>query len=66
MAPKRLLGYVRVSTANQGHSGLGIEAQKEALERFAASEGFQLLRVFVEVETGTRGWIPVMLFKLCK
>ena len=52
MAPKRFIGYVRVSTAKQGHSGLGIEAQKEALERFAASECFQLLRVFVEVETG--------------
>ena len=52
MASKRLIGYVRVSTAKQGHSGLGIEAQKEALERFAASEGFQILRVFVEVETG--------------
>jgi DNA invertase Pin-like site-specific DNA recombinase len=52
MASKRLVGYVRVSTAKQGHSGLGIEAQKEALERFAATEGFQILRVFVEVETG--------------
>src|SRR5215471_8627420 len=52
MASKRLIGYVRVSTAKQGHSGLGIEAQKEALERFAASEGFKLLRMFVEVETG--------------
>ena len=52
MASKRLVGYVRVSTAKQGHSGLGIEAQKEALERFAANEGFQILRVFVEVETG--------------
>src|SRR5215470_7942912 len=52
MASKRLVGYVRVSTAKQGHSGLGIEAQKEALERFAASEGFQILHVFVEVETG--------------
>jgi DNA invertase Pin-like site-specific DNA recombinase len=52
MASKRLIGYVRVSTAKQGHSGLGIEAQKEALERFAATEGFQILRVFVEVETG--------------
>jgi DNA invertase Pin-like site-specific DNA recombinase len=37
---------------NDSHSGLGIEAQKEALERFAATEGFQILRVFVEVETG--------------
>ena len=52
MASKRLIGYVRVSTAKQGHSGLGIEAQKETLERFAATEGFQILRMFVEVETG--------------
>jgi DNA invertase Pin-like site-specific DNA recombinase len=52
MSSKRLVGYVRVSTAKQGHSGLGIEAQKEALERFAATEGFQILRMFVEVETG--------------
>lgn len=49
---KPLIGYVRVSTAQQGRSGLGIEAQKEALERFAASEGFALHRVFVEIETG--------------
>ena len=46
------MGYVRVSTAQQGRSGLGIEAQKEALERFAAAEGFALVRAFVEVETG--------------
>jgi DNA invertase Pin-like site-specific DNA recombinase len=49
---KSLIGYVRVSTAQQGRSGLGIEAQKKALERFAASEGCALLRVFVEIETG--------------
>ncbi len=52
MGTKRLVGYVRVSTAKQGHSGLGIEAQREALNRFAAAEGFELIRVFVEVETG--------------
>jgi DNA invertase Pin-like site-specific DNA recombinase len=50
--PKALVGYVRVSTSQQGRSGLGIEAQREAIERFAASEGFTLVRVFVEVETG--------------
>jgi DNA invertase Pin-like site-specific DNA recombinase len=49
---RALIGYVRVSTARQGRSGLGIEAQREALARFAASEGFELARVFVEVETG--------------
>ena len=52
MATKRLIGYVRVSTAKQGHSGLGIEAQREALNRFAVAEGFDLIRVFIEVETG--------------
>src|SRR6516225_4460582 len=49
---KSLIGYVRVSTSQQGRSGLGIEAQKEALERFAASEACALVRVFVEIETG--------------
>jgi DNA invertase Pin-like site-specific DNA recombinase len=55
MAPhrrKQLVCYVRVSTSQQGRSGLGIEAQKEALERFADAEGFSLGRVFVEIETG--------------
>jgi hypothetical protein len=41
-----------VSTDKQGKSGLGIEAQKHSLERFAAAEGFELGRVYVEVETG--------------
>ena len=50
--PKSLIGYVRVSTATQGRSGLGIEAQRETLVRFAQAEGFELLRVFVEIETG--------------
>jgi DNA invertase Pin-like site-specific DNA recombinase len=47
-----LIGYVRVSTSRQGRSGLGIQAQKEALGCFAASEAFELVQVFVEVETG--------------
>jgi DNA invertase Pin-like site-specific DNA recombinase len=49
---RNLIGYCRVSTVQQGKSGLGIEAQREALERFAAAEGFELGRVYVEVETG--------------
>jgi DNA invertase Pin-like site-specific DNA recombinase len=52
MRGRTLVGYVRVSTAQQGRSGLGVEAQKEALEHFAGAEGFTLGRVFVEVETG--------------
>jgi DNA invertase Pin-like site-specific DNA recombinase len=49
---RSLIGYARVSTDKQGKSGLGIEAQRQALERFAAAEGFALGRVYVEVETG--------------
>ncbi len=52
MTTKCLVGYVRVSTTTQGRSGLGIEAQQEALARFAQAEGYDLGRVFVEVETG--------------
>jgi DNA invertase Pin-like site-specific DNA recombinase len=49
---RQLIGYVRVSASKQGKSGLGIEAQQEALNRFAAAEGFELVRVFVQIETG--------------
>jgi DNA invertase Pin-like site-specific DNA recombinase len=44
--------YIRVSTAQQGRSGLGIEAQRQALQQFAQAEGIEILGEFVEVETG--------------
>lgn len=47
-----LISYVRVSTSQQGRSGLGIEAQREAIQRFCEAEGFLLSGEFVEVETG--------------
>ena len=50
--PKAIVAYVRVSTARQGKSGLGLEAQKAALVRFAETEGLTLAAVYVEVESG--------------
>jgi DNA invertase Pin-like site-specific DNA recombinase len=44
--------YIRVSTAKQGRSGLGLEAQKAALARFAEAEGFQIVAEFAEAESG--------------
>jgi len=49
---KQIVGYIRVSTAGQGKSGLGLEAQRASLARFAEIEGFQILAEFVEVESG--------------
>lgn len=50
--PRCVIGYSRVSTSEQGRSGLGIAAQQEAIERFVAVEGLTMLESFVEVETG--------------
>jgi DNA invertase Pin-like site-specific DNA recombinase len=50
--PRHLIGYIRVSTGKQERSGLGLEAQREAITRFAQVEGFALGRIFTEVETG--------------
>ena len=49
---RSIIAYCRVSTARQGRSGLGLDAQREAVARFAAAEGFEITREFVEVETG--------------
>ncbi len=48
----QLISYLRVSSAQQGRSGLGLEAQRAALARFAAAEGLEIGREFLEVETG--------------
>ena len=47
-----LVSYLRVSSQQQGKSGLGIEAQRAAIAAFAKAEGCQIVAEHVEVETG--------------
>src|ERR1700760_612823 len=49
---RQLVSYIRVSTSQQGRSGLGIEAQRATLARFAETEGFEIIAEMVEIETG--------------
>jgi DNA invertase Pin-like site-specific DNA recombinase len=46
------IAYIRVSTQRQGKSGLGIEAQRAAIERFARDNDLAIIAEQVEVETG--------------
>jgi DNA invertase Pin-like site-specific DNA recombinase len=52
MERQSAIAYVRVSTVEQGRSGLGLEAQRAAIARFAETEGLEVTKVFEEVETG--------------
>jgi DNA invertase Pin-like site-specific DNA recombinase len=57
-APK-FVAYLRVSTARQGRSGLGLEAQQTAVRQFVAGRGGKIIAPeFVEVETGKRNDRP--------
>ena len=52
MTTREVITYIRVSTSQQGRSGLGIEAQRQSLLHFAKAEGLEVRSEFVEVETG--------------
>lgn len=47
------IAYYRVSTAKQGASGLGLEAQRDAVVTFARSRGMTIVAEYTEIETGT-------------
>ena len=53
-----MIAYYRVSTARQGESGLGLEAQRTKVEAMAAERGAQVVAEFVEVESGRKSSRP--------
>jgi len=54
MSATNLVSYIRVSSTEQGQSGLGLEAQRQAVREYLARESGKLLCEFVEVESGSR------------
>ncbi len=58
MPSGKWVAYYRVSTAKQGASGLGLEAQREAVAGYLNGGNWQLAAEFVEVESGRRSERP--------
>ncbi|TNC93815.1 MAG: site-specific recombinase [Stygiobacter sp.] len=51
---KRFVAYYRVSTDKQGRSGLGLEAQQQAVRQYLNGGAWELVAEFTEVESGKR------------
>ncbi|MCX2814574.1 MULTISPECIES: recombinase family protein [unclassified Pseudomonas] len=47
-----VVAYIRVSTSGQGESGLGLEAQRDYIERAAQANGWNISSEFVDVVSG--------------
>ncbi len=68
MAQGKFVSYLRVSTDKQGRSGLGLEAQRKAVEDFLNGGSWKLISEFVEVESGSRNERPKLAaaLSLCR
>jgi DNA invertase Pin-like site-specific DNA recombinase len=49
---KDAIGYLRVSTREQGRSGLGLAAQRHDIEVFGEREGFKVESWYQDIQTG--------------
>jgi DNA invertase Pin-like site-specific DNA recombinase len=61
-----LIAYYRVSTARQGESGLGLEAQRSKLQQLAADRGAVVVSEYVEVESGRKAARPQLAAALAE
>jgi DNA invertase Pin-like site-specific DNA recombinase len=68
MATGKWISYLRVSTARQGRSGLGLEAQRDAVAGFLNGGNWSLIAEVVEVESGKRSDRPKLAeaLRLCR
>jgi DNA invertase Pin-like site-specific DNA recombinase len=68
MASGKFIAYYRVSTAKQGASGLGLEAQQEAVRTYLNGGKWQLIAELTEVESGKNADRPKLLeaLRLCR
>jgi len=68
MAEGKWISYLRVSTSRQGRSGLGLEAQRKAVDDFLNGGKWKVVKEFVEVESGKRTDRPVLAeaLKACR
>jgi DNA invertase Pin-like site-specific DNA recombinase len=60
----QIVSYLRVSTAKQGVSGLGLEAQRAAVASYTSAGGHVLLAEFLEVESGAKAARPQLVAAL--
>ena len=58
MPKKKVVAYYRVSTARQGRSGLGLDAQRDAVRCFLRDDQWELIGEHTEVESGKRADRP--------
>ena len=62
------VAYYRVSTQKQGRSGLGLAAQKAAVEAFLNGGDWRIVKEFTEIESGKHADRPQLAeaFKACR
>ena len=66
MAQGKFISYLRVSTDKQGRSGLGIEAQREAVASYLNGGRWTLVSEYVETESGRKSDRPKLAAALPK
>ena len=66
MAQGSFVSYLRVSTARQGQSGLGLEAQRKAVADFLNGGQWSLMAEYVEVESGSHDDRPKLAQALAR